>query len=166
MNRLTGFLLLSVLFVTGTNSLISLGKELGALDPVGLGESITLGEEDRIARGLALCERKLSGPEGREFELYRSLRSHSEEDAQVFLLGSDPLRTLAAQSHLRILLHPRTIWRLDRLPEDWRQKANALGKPVYLVEFDRTERVALEGTCALIHSGRSIHIWRLRSEQD
>lgn len=153
-------MLLMVLLGTGSASLVSLGKELCALDPQELEESFTLGEDARIARGLARCERALQGPEGREYELYRALQAHSDPTAQVFLIGPDPHRSLSAQSHLRILLHPRVVWLLDRLPTAWETKARAMRGSVYIVDYDNTPALGLEESCKLLLDKRGIRLWK------
>ena len=157
--------MLLVLLVMGTTSTISLCKEFGALDLTVLAESLSLGQEERIRRGLATCERRLDAPQGREYTLYVALRDHSEPRSQVFILCPDAHQALSVQAHMRVLLHPRTMWLLDRLPADWALKATALGAPVYLVDYGNAEPLPLSERCDLVLADQGVRVWRFRREQ-
>lgn len=166
LNRILGLLLLTVLLGMGTTSVISIGREVIELDPLEIEQSLTLGQEERIARGLALCERRLGQPEGKEYALYCMLRDHSESRAQVFLLIPEPVRAVAVQSHLNVLLHPKTIWILDRLPEGWNHMAAGIEDPVYIVQEDRHERPGLARHCDLLQDARGIRLWKFQREHE
>ena len=166
MNRIIGFVLLTVLLSMGTKSLFSLGKEISAIDPHQLQQSLTLGQDERIARALAKCERQLGRLEGREYQLYCTLRDRSEPRAQIFILASADMRAVAAQAHLRVLLHPRNIWLLDRLPRDWTRKAETLQAPVYIVDYDNRDPRPLGDRCDLLANHVGIHVWRYRRTRD
>jgi hypothetical protein len=166
LNRIIGFLLLSVLLGMGTKSLFSLGKEISAIDPHQLQQSLTLGQEEKIARALAKCERQLGGLEGREYQLYCTLRDRSEPRALIFILASPENRAVAAQAHLRVLLRPRSIWLLDRLPEDWARKAAALQAHVYIVDYDNRDPRPLGDRCDLLANHVGIRVWRYRRTRD
>ena len=160
LNRLIGSLLLLVLLIMGSTSLFSLAKEIHAVEPARIVDSLTMTQEERIARGLARCERRLEAPEGREYWLYCALRDHSEPESHVFVLCPDSHRALSVQAHMRVLLHPRTIWLLDRLPDDWQTKARALGSPVYIVDYGMDRPLALHDDGALVLSRDDVRLWR------
>lgn len=162
MNRILGVLVPLALIVAGIRSLLAVGQEIVVLDLQDLQLAITLDQDQRIERGLAHGERLLHKPEGREYWVYSSLEEHSESEAQVFVVCPDHFAALSVGSHLRVLLRPRVVWILDKLPEDWRAKAAAIRSPVYLVDFGSGDRARMEAHCDLVDQDQGLSIWKYR----
>lgn len=159
---LHALLVLFVLWRAGAAA-IELGREQAQAEPAELRAALTLGEEARIERELARWEREGGLPVGWEYELFRAVREHVPDGAEVHFVAGRELRPALAFTHFFVLLYPRRFRSDPAIPPDWRTLLRR-DESLFVLEVEQPATPGLEEVFELVAQGKGFRLWRCRGE--
>jgi hypothetical protein len=156
-------LFLLFLLWRGGSAIADLVREVRGTKLDELRAALTLSEDARLRRELAIWAKKVDLPAGHYARLYDALREHVPDDGVIALVCKDqPLRRALTYTHLTVLLFPRRIHVMEELPNNWEQALPALGAHGYVLEYLAPPNPSVASSCDLVASSDDFRLWRFR----